>query len=66
MRIQLFENEKNEFDDVIGFQWDEGKAGENRIAHNVDNWECKQPTPLPRLVIGMFLKIISGTTARQR
>jgi uncharacterized protein len=30
------------FDDVIGFQWDEGNADKNLIAHGVQNWECEQ------------------------
>jgi hypothetical protein len=33
---------RNVFDDVVGFQWDEGNADKNRIAHDVENWECEQ------------------------
>jgi uncharacterized protein len=30
------------FDDVAGFQWDEGNIDKNLIAHGVENWECEQ------------------------
>lgn len=30
------------FEDVVGFQWDEGNADKNLIAHGVENWECEQ------------------------
>lgn len=33
---------KGEFEDIIGFQWDEGNADKNRITHNVESWECEQ------------------------
>jgi uncharacterized DUF497 family protein len=33
---------KEEFKNVIGFQWDEANADKNRIAHYVENWECEQ------------------------
>ena len=33
---------KSRFDDVVGFQWDEGNADKNRLAHDVENWECEQ------------------------
>jgi hypothetical protein len=33
---------KEEFKNIIGFQWDEGNADKNRIAHHVENWECEQ------------------------
>jgi uncharacterized DUF497 family protein len=33
---------KNAFDDVVGFQWDEGNIDKNLVKHNVENWECEQ------------------------
>ena len=33
---------KDEFEDIAGFQWDEGNADKNRITHNVENWQCEQ------------------------
>lgn len=33
---------RDKFDDIVGFQWDEGNADKNLIAHNVENWECEQ------------------------
>ena len=33
---------KDEFDDIAGFQWDEGNTDKNRITHQVENWECEQ------------------------
>ena len=33
---------KDEFENIVGFQWDEGNADKNRITHNVENWECEQ------------------------
>jgi hypothetical protein len=33
---------KEEFKNSIGFQWDEGNADKNLIAHDVENWECEQ------------------------
>jgi uncharacterized DUF497 family protein len=33
---------KDELGGVVGFQWDEGNADKNLIAHNVENWECEQ------------------------
>jgi len=30
------------FEDVLGFQWDEGNTDKNLISHNVENWECEQ------------------------
>ncbi len=32
----------NGFDHVVGFQWDEGNADKNWIAHDVENRECEQ------------------------
>ena len=32
----------DEFGQIVGFQWDEGNADKNWIAHNVENWECEQ------------------------
>jgi uncharacterized DUF497 family protein len=43
---------KDAFEDIAGFQWDEGNADKNRIAHQVENWECEQVffnAPLPIL-----------------
>jgi uncharacterized DUF497 family protein len=40
---------KDELENIVGFQWDEGNADNNRITHNVENWECEQTffnTPL--------------------
>ena len=33
---------KDELEDIAGFQWDEGNTDENRITHQVENWECEQ------------------------
>ena len=33
---------KNEFFDVVGFQWDKGNLDKNLVKHNVANWECEQ------------------------
>ncbi|MCX5851580.1 MAG: BrnT family toxin [Deltaproteobacteria bacterium] len=33
---------KDDIEHSVGFQWDEGNTEKNRIAHNVDNWECEQ------------------------
>ena len=33
---------KDDFENIIGFQWDEGNADKNRVLHNVENWECEQ------------------------
>ena len=32
----------NAFEDLFGFQWDEGKLDKNLVKHNVENWECEQ------------------------
>jgi uncharacterized DUF497 family protein len=33
---------KDEFENIVGFQWDEGNADKNRITDNVENWEGEQ------------------------
>ena len=33
---------ENEFEEFVGFQWDEGNIDKNLIKHNVENWECEQ------------------------
>jgi uncharacterized DUF497 family protein len=33
---------ENEYDDFIGFQWDQGNIDKNLIKHNVENWESEQ------------------------
>ena len=33
---------KDDFEDIVGFQWDEENADKNRVLHNVENWECEQ------------------------
>jgi uncharacterized DUF497 family protein len=33
---------EHEFDDVVGFQWDQGNIDKNLTKHNVENWECEQ------------------------
>ena len=33
---------ENQFDEFVGFQWDEGNIDKNLIKHNVENWECEQ------------------------
>jgi uncharacterized DUF497 family protein len=44
---------KDEFEDVAGFQWDEGNADKNRIIHHVENWECEQVFfNAPLLILG--------------
>ncbi|MBW1727336.1 MAG: BrnT family toxin [Deltaproteobacteria bacterium] len=32
----------NEFEQFIGFQWDEGNIDKNLLKHQVHNWECEQ------------------------
>ena len=32
----------DEFEEVTGFQWDEGNINKNLYKHNVENWECEQ------------------------
>ena len=44
---------KEEFEDIVGFQWDEGNADKNRITHGVENWECEQVFfNAPLLILG--------------
>jgi len=31
-----------EFDNFVGFQWDQGNIDKNLIKHNVENWESEQ------------------------
>ncbi|MCU0599546.1 MAG: BrnT family toxin [Desulfobacterales bacterium] len=33
---------KNDFDQLIGFQWDKGNPDKNPEKHDVENWECEQ------------------------
>ncbi len=33
---------KDEFENIVGFQWDDGNVDKNRVLHNVENWECEQ------------------------
>ena len=33
---------ENEFDNFVGFQWDQGNIDKNLIKHNVENWETEQ------------------------
>ena len=33
---------ENEFNNFLGFQWDQGNIDKNLIKHNVENWECEQ------------------------
>jgi len=33
---------ENEFDNFVGFQWDQGNIDKNLINHNVENWESEQ------------------------
>jgi uncharacterized protein len=33
---------KNDFEDIVGFQWDDGNVDKNLISHGVENWECEQ------------------------
>ncbi len=33
---------ENEFEKIIGFQWDQGNIDKNLLKHNVENWECEQ------------------------
>ena len=32
---------ENEFDNFVGFQWDQGNIDKNLINHNVENWESE-------------------------
>jgi len=46
---------KDDFEDIVGYQWDDGNTDKNRINHQVENWECEQVffnTPL--IVLGDF------------
>ena len=33
---------ENEFDNFVGFQWDQGNIDKNLIKHKVENWESEQ------------------------
>ena len=33
---------ENEFEDFIGFEWDQGNVEKKLIKHNVENWESEQ------------------------
>ena len=33
---------ENEFEKIVGFQWDKGNINKNLLKHNVENWECEQ------------------------
>ena len=33
---------KDEFEPIVGFQWDEGNVDKNRTMDNVENWGCEQ------------------------
>ncbi len=33
---------ENEFDNFVGFQWDQGNIDKNLINHNVENWASEQ------------------------
>ena len=33
---------ENEFDNFVGFQWDQGNIDKNLIKHSVENWESEQ------------------------
>jgi uncharacterized DUF497 family protein len=33
---------ENEFEKIIGFQWDKGNINKNLFKYNVENWECEQ------------------------
>ena len=43
---------KDEFENIIGFQWDDGNVDKNRIMLNVENWECEQVFFNAPLLIG--------------
>ncbi len=44
---------KDDFEHIVGFQWDEGNVNKNRIMHNVENWECEQIFFNAPLLIGV-------------
>lgn len=33
---------EKEFENFVGFQWDEANSDKNRLKHGVENWECEQ------------------------
>ena len=33
---------ENDFDNFVGFQWDQSNIDKNLIKHDVENWECEQ------------------------
>jgi uncharacterized protein len=33
---------ENEFEQLVGFQWDQGNIDKNLHKHGVANWECEQ------------------------
>ena len=33
---------ENEYDNFVGFQWDQANIDKNLIKHNVENWESEQ------------------------
>jgi uncharacterized DUF497 family protein len=43
---------KDEFEQIVGFQWDDGNVDKNRVLHNAENWECEQVFFNATLLIG--------------
>jgi uncharacterized DUF497 family protein len=44
---------KEEFEQIVGFQWDDGNVNKKRVLHKVENWECEQIFfNVPLLIIG--------------
>ena len=33
---------ENDFDNFVGFQWDQSNIDKTLIKHDVENWECEQ------------------------
>jgi uncharacterized DUF497 family protein len=43
---------KDEFENIIGFQWDDGNVDKNRVLHNFEDWESEQVFFNAPLLIG--------------
>jgi uncharacterized protein len=44
---------KEKFEQIVGFQWDDGDVDQKRVLHKIKNWECEQIFfNAPLLIIG--------------
>jgi uncharacterized DUF497 family protein len=42
LNIYIANTMADEFEQLTGFQWDEGNIDKNLYKHGVENWECEQ------------------------